>query len=138
MGDKQCAVCTDSLAKYKCPTCKIGYCSLKCWKQHKLEPCAPPETASQQPPSANPSSSVPPADGIPDDDEEKHRLSPEDLHKLDGAARVKEMLANPQLRALIESVRADPDPVQAIRVLRQRPDFEELAQAMLEATDSQK
>ena len=32
---KICQVCKVDVKKYKCPTCKIVYCSLKCYKQHK-------------------------------------------------------------------------------------------------------
>ena len=32
---KICQVCKVDVKKYKCPTCKIVYCSLKCYNQHK-------------------------------------------------------------------------------------------------------
>uniref|UniRef100_A0A8C6SA95 Zinc finger HIT domain-containing protein 3 n=1 Tax=Neogobius melanostomus TaxID=47308 RepID=A0A8C6SA95_9GOBI len=30
-----CSVCTEQTPKYKCPACKIRYCSLVCYKTHK-------------------------------------------------------------------------------------------------------
>ncbi|KAJ1947753.1 hypothetical protein GGF37_000129 [Kickxella alabastrina] len=73
---------------------------------------------------------------VNDDDEEeaKHRLTAEDLNKLDTSTRVKELLMNPETRALLEAVRKDPSPLEAIRALRQRSDFEELVQALISAT----
>lgn len=29
---KQCGICHDEIAKYKCPKCNVMYCSLKCYK----------------------------------------------------------------------------------------------------------
>ncbi|KAI5803708.1 hypothetical protein EDC01DRAFT_644303 [Geopyxis carbonaria] len=31
-----CELCNAQDAKYKCPTCRIAYCSLACYKPHKL------------------------------------------------------------------------------------------------------
>ncbi|KAL7722934.1 HIT-type domain-containing protein [Entamoeba marina] len=31
-----CVVCNQTESKYKCPRCNQEYCSLICWKQHKL------------------------------------------------------------------------------------------------------
>lgn len=33
-----CAICTNVPSKYKCPKCKIPYCSLSCFKSHKDSP----------------------------------------------------------------------------------------------------
>uniref|UniRef100_UPI003AAE0343 zinc finger HIT domain-containing protein 3 isoform X3 n=1 Tax=Centroberyx gerrardi TaxID=166262 RepID=UPI003AAE0343 len=30
-----CNVCSDQTPKYRCPACKIRYCSLGCYKRHK-------------------------------------------------------------------------------------------------------
>ncbi|WVW84496.1 hypothetical protein I302_106530 [Kwoniella bestiolae CBS 10118] len=32
----QCQICKDQISKYKCPACPIRYCSVKCYKEHKL------------------------------------------------------------------------------------------------------
>ncbi|KAI8324699.1 hypothetical protein GQ54DRAFT_55764 [Martensiomyces pterosporus] len=149
-----CTICNESAAKYKCPTCRAGYCSVKCFRIHKTEPCAPqlPQksqthsgTASQRRPEAPGSrnkvdkGSGERVDGIDsdggDDEEEQYRLRPEDLQKLDKSVRVKELLMNPNMRMLMEAVRSDANPTEAIRVLRQRSDFEELVQALLRATE---
>ncbi|KAJ2827702.1 Zinc finger HIT domain-containing protein 3 [Coemansia erecta] len=137
MSDKLCTICSTSVAKYKCPKCKSGYCSVGCYKIHKTEPCTQPlPDVKLQTPTAR--ASAVPETTEEDEEEEKHRLNSDDLKKLGASAQVKELLADPQVRALMESVHSDPDPVQAVRILRQRADFEQLVQAMLEATDSQK
>ncbi|KAJ2494347.1 Zinc finger HIT domain-containing protein 3 [Coemansia sp. RSA 2052] len=139
MGGEACTVCSETISKYKCPTCRAGYCSVKCFKLHKLEPCAPPPVHCT--PSAAPAKDrslklgEKERTGGDDDEEEKHRLSPGDLQRLDDSTRVKGLLMNPNMRALLEAVRKDPNPVETIRALRQRPDFEELAQALISATE---
>ncbi|KAJ2157312.1 hypothetical protein GGF46_004589 [Coemansia sp. RSA 552] len=133
MAGRLCTVCSDSAAKYKCPKCEAGYCSVKCFRVHKTEPCQAPATGSRGPPPAGDAA----GSSERNDDEEAHRLTAEDLQKLGGSEHVKQMLADPDIRALVEAARRDPDPVQAVRLLRQRPDFERLAQALIGATDRQ-
>ncbi|KAI9477284.1 hypothetical protein LPJ78_004324 [Coemansia sp. RSA 989] len=127
MKTKLCAVCNNSAPKYKCPTCKIEYCSAKCFKDHKSM-CVPPVQSTQQKPSNDVTVSK------EDEEEEEHRLKEADLQKLTKSKRVQQMLAYPEIRALMETVNSNSNPVQVIHALRQRPDFEQLVQAMLEAT----
>ncbi|KAJ2892116.1 hypothetical protein IWW38_003342 [Coemansia aciculifera] len=135
-----CTVCSEVVSKYKCPTCRAGYCSVKCFKLHKIEPCAPPAVHNTLPAAATTAAAVAGEKehfgSRDDDEEEKHRLTPDDLKKLDSSAQVKELLTNPNMRALLEAVRKDPNPVEAIRALRQRSDFEALAQALIGATET--
>jgi hypothetical protein len=35
MNKKICEVCSQNEQKYRCPKCKIVYCSLNCFKTHK-------------------------------------------------------------------------------------------------------
>ena len=35
MNKKMCEVCSQNEQKYRCPKCKIVYCSLNCFKTHK-------------------------------------------------------------------------------------------------------
>ncbi|KAJ2634613.1 Zinc finger HIT domain-containing protein 3 [Coemansia sp. RSA 1286] len=154
MKTKLCTVCNEADAKYKCPKCNAGYCSVACYKVHKTEPCVAPDnnntstqhrqqltsygTTNKSTLPLPPSSTIDGAPNIDDEDEEaKHQLGPEDLDKLQHSERVKELLANPAIRSLLDAVRKDPNPVEAIRILRQRPDFELLAQALIDATKNE-
>ncbi|KAJ2078694.1 hypothetical protein H4R24_004301 [Coemansia sp. RSA 988] len=143
MGDKLCTVCGETASKYKCPKCETGYCSVGCFRIHKSEPCvsSADRRAAAQSSSLETGKDISGGNrdisdnGDEDDEEEKqHRLTPQDLQKLDSSVPVKELLADPRARALLEAVRKDANPTQAIRVHRQRPDFEQLVQAMLDAT----
>lgn len=45
MGPKQCQVCNEAVSKYKCPTCLVPYCSVGCFKKHKVIPCVKPTSS---------------------------------------------------------------------------------------------
>eukprot|EP00122_Pirum_gemmata_P018366 Pgem_evm1s17197 len=42
----KCGVCNEQEFKYKCPKCKLRYCSLACFKIHKETPCGPDAIAN--------------------------------------------------------------------------------------------
>ncbi|KAJ1941999.1 hypothetical protein FBU59_003335 [Linderina macrospora] len=135
----QCTICHDAASKYKCPKCFVGYCSVKCFKIHKSEPCAapapePPKPTPKPKPKQQASAKVPEIDD--EEEEEKHRLKAEDLKKLGTSIRLKELLQDPSLRTLIAAALADPDPISAIRSLRQQTGFEELAQELIQTTQN--
>lgn len=48
----KCLICNTNDSKYKCPKCEIGYCSIQCYKQHKLthsnDPIPPPSSTSTE------------------------------------------------------------------------------------------
>ncbi|KAK4311037.1 hypothetical protein Pmani_017437 [Petrolisthes manimaculis] len=46
MSDVQCEVCQDVVSKYKCPKCRLKYCSVGCYKDHQDKGCSnlPQET----------------------------------------------------------------------------------------------
>lgn len=37
----QCSVCQEAEPKYKCPKCRVTYCSISCYRKHKEENCVP-------------------------------------------------------------------------------------------------
>jgi len=93
-----CAVCHESLGKYKCPCCRLPYCGVACYKQHKASPCAAPPVAGATARRAlarwseiNPNACAPPAALPPqpprefeadEADEEGLRLKQADLQRL--------------------------------------------------------
>ncbi|KAI8934793.1 hypothetical protein NX059_008478 [Plenodomus lindquistii] len=52
MSEVLCGICNTEPKKYKCPTCAIPYCSLACFKPHKLtHPAVEPTQPSTSAPS---------------------------------------------------------------------------------------
>ncbi|VAH81414.1 unnamed protein product [Triticum turgidum subsp. durum] len=52
MGGGSCDVCKEAPSKYKCPTCRTPYCSVICFKKHKVEFCQKivPQEETNKPP----------------------------------------------------------------------------------------
>uniref|UniRef100_A0A3Q2D040 Zinc finger HIT-type containing 3 n=1 Tax=Cyprinodon variegatus TaxID=28743 RepID=A0A3Q2D040_CYPVA len=46
-----CSVCSEQTPKYRCPSCRIRYCSLGCYKKHK-DTCLPAEKPASQSPAS--------------------------------------------------------------------------------------
>ncbi|XP_030150731.1 zinc finger HIT domain-containing protein 3 [Lynx canadensis] len=36
-----CVICLEK-PKYRCPACRVPYCSVGCFRKHKVRPCPPP------------------------------------------------------------------------------------------------
>mmetsp|Transcript_33874 Transcript_33874/g.40967 ORF Transcript_33874/g.40967 Transcript_33874/m.40967 type:complete len:140 (-) Transcript_33874:178-597(-) len=45
-----CKVCEKCSPKYKCPTCRLPYCSVACYKLHKEVPCSPANVVKRKQP----------------------------------------------------------------------------------------
>ena len=96
-----CEVCETTEAKYKCPTCRIPYCSLVCCKEHKKMPCEMvqvPKKFQSSPTSA-------PAPFIPlSEDKEHEKLTDEQMAVLRTSVEVKKMLTNPSITQALTQV----------------------------------
>ncbi|XP_069166019.1 uncharacterized protein [Procambarus clarkii] len=42
----KCQVCTEAVSKYKCPKCRVKYCSVVCYKTHRQDECHASSTES--------------------------------------------------------------------------------------------
>ncbi|KAI8576080.1 hypothetical protein K450DRAFT_258373 [Umbelopsis ramanniana AG] len=125
-----CQVCTENPSKYKCPTCKIPYCSLNCFKKHKEIPCY--ETKVQQAPAIQESQQKTSSskDVLKDDDE--FLLSQEQLRNLSRSEAIHDYLKHPQIRNLISAIDSSKDPAKMLDQARQNdPVFGKLVEEML-------
>ncbi|KAI9286456.1 hypothetical protein BC943DRAFT_275986 [Umbelopsis sp. AD052] len=121
-----CQVCAENPSKYKCPTCKIPYCSLNCFKKHKglRSFCQTP--AKQEPQQKTTTSK----DALKDDDE--FLLSQEQLRNLSRSEAIHEQLKHPQIRNLISAIDSSNDPAKMLDQARQNdPVFSKLVEEML-------
>ncbi|CAI5736448.1 unnamed protein product [Hyaloperonospora brassicae] len=112
-----CGVCTTTEAKYKCPTCRLLYCSLVCCKTHKETPCAPP-AALEKPPVPTVTSAPP----MPMD-EESERLTAEQLNGLRTSAGIKELLADPVVTQTLTQIDSSLDKTKALEKALLAPTF---------------
>ncbi|ETW06480.1 hypothetical protein, variant [Aphanomyces invadans] len=102
-----CGVCTTGPRKYKCPLCRLPYCSTACYKVHKEVPCIPQSILG---PSAPATSFA--TDGAPtistsnasDEDDDIPLLTSEQLAVLSMSEKVKKALQDPATRNKIKAV----------------------------------
>ncbi|KAH8554927.1 hypothetical protein BGW37DRAFT_216846 [Umbelopsis sp. PMI_123] len=127
-----CQVCTENASRYKCPTCKIPYCSLNCFKKHKEIPCYETkvqQAPAKQDPQQNPSTTK---DVLTDDDE--YLLSPDQLRNLSRSEAIHDYLKHPQIRTMISAIDSSTNPTQMLDQARQNdPVFSKLVDEMLYA-----
>ncbi|XP_071479873.1 zinc finger HIT domain-containing protein 3-like [Diadema antillarum] len=144
--DSMCAICKTNQQKYRCPMCRIVYCSVTCYKHHKAEDsCAKKEEGHAKPAGKEHSTDssreredgeVSSEDSDPEADAD--RLKPWQLQSLGKSDALKSLLQNRHLREMIIHLDQAEDKVKAIEGAMQEPIFVEFADACLSATQSSK
>ncbi|XP_004684513.1 PREDICTED: zinc finger HIT domain-containing protein 3 isoform X4 [Condylura cristata] len=135
-----CAVCLEK-PKYRCPACRVPYCSLACFRKHK-EQCNPETRAAERrirPPLATKTKSPVENQDDGDDsiadflnsDEEEDRVSLQNLKNLEESAALRSLLLNPHLRELMVSLDQGDNKAKLMRACMQEPLFVEFADCCL-------
>ncbi|XP_060718417.1 zinc finger HIT domain-containing protein 3 isoform X1 [Tachysurus vachellii] len=138
-----CVVCSEQVPKYRCPVCRIRYCSVGCFKKHKNDDlCQPVKEATRPAPcpdSCQSRAGEPWAnDDLLDEDSQSDKVP---LHKLQLLGESKELmtlLQNPHLRKLMLSVDSAADKSKAMKKAMQEPLFVELANQCLQIIEPTK
>ncbi|XP_047235101.1 zinc finger HIT domain-containing protein 3 isoform X1 [Girardinichthys multiradiatus] len=161
-----CSVCSEQTPKYRCPSCKIRYCSLGCYKKHK-DTCLPIEKpASPNPESEDaagsegvqclfsrllcgqiePSPADRPAnhpaepwsvDDLLHEDDIIDKVPLQRLQLLGQSAELRDLLCNPHLRRLLCSVDDAESKEAAIKAAMQEPLFVEFADQCLKVVENE-
>lgn len=139
MSTSLCKVCSKSAAKYKCPTCRLPFCSVPCSRAHKADPCsavassaavAPPPTQSPALPLPAP---TPPPPGLLSG-ADVHPLTREQRDALVACPDICAAVKDKDLQELVRSVDGAKDPVAALVAAMAGSDrFGSLADLMLGA-----
>ncbi|MXQ84478.1 zinc finger HIT domain-containing protein 3 isoform X2 [Bos indicus] len=141
-GTAVCVVCLEK-PKYRCPACRVPYCSLPCFRKHK-EQCRPAAgpvekkirsalTAKTKKPVEN-EGSLDDDDSVADflnSDEEEDRVSLQNLKNLGESAALRSLLLNPHLRQLMVDLDQADDKAKLMRACMQEPLFVEFADCCL-------
>lgn len=126
-GEKRCEVCSAKTAKYKCPKCRLKYCSVGCYKTHQSQQCQPVEAPHRQA-VEDAEEHVPQHQVLfPTDDTVPSRT----LEKLRECEELKNLLGNPHLRDLLREVDGAANAGAAMRRAMLEPIFTEFADAAL-------
>ncbi|XP_076282368.1 zinc finger HIT domain-containing protein 3 [Lasioglossum baleicum] len=126
--EKVCCVCEGTTCSYKCPTCKVPYCSAACYKVHKASNCQP---RHQQ----NKPTSGQKAKGKKYDFPTEDTVPIEKLEQLRYSEGIKDVLRNPHVRDIMRAILVDENPTKAIALAMTEPIFVEMADACLKVVE---
>ncbi|XP_008305114.1 zinc finger HIT domain-containing protein 3 [Stegastes partitus] len=134
-----CSVCSEQTPKYRCPACKIRYCSLGCYKKHK-DTCVPVE----KPPSPKTeaegvvSSESWTVDDLLHEDDIIDKVSLQRLQLLGQSKGLRDLLCNPHLRQLLRSIDSADSKEDAMKAAMQEPLFVEFSDQCLKIVEDKK
>lgn len=133
-----CAVCLEK-PKYRCPTCRVPYCSVTCFRKHR-EQCNPETRPAEKKIRSGVTAKTPVENKDDDDDaiadflnsdEEEDRVALQNLKNLGESAALRSLLLNPHLRQLMVSLDQGDDKAKLMRACMQEPLFVEFADCCL-------
>ncbi|XP_021473062.2 zinc finger HIT domain-containing protein 3 [Oncorhynchus mykiss] len=137
-----CNVCSGETPKYRCPACRIRYCSLSCYKTHKANDTCQPLKQSVPPPVqdlngaySNVSAEDPWTVEDLLDDDQTDKVPLQRLRRLGKSEELRELLRNPHLRQLMSSLDAADSKADAIKTAMQEPLFVELSDQCLQIVE---
>ncbi|XP_008330608.1 zinc finger HIT domain-containing protein 3 [Cynoglossus semilaevis] len=139
-----CGVCSEQAIKYRCPGCRVRYCSLGCYKRHKGDACLyavqTPElgdSSTTDVRASNTGQTKSNADGTPWSvdsllcEDIIDRVPLPKLQLLGQSKELKDLLSNPHLRRLLRSVDTAESKDNAMKTVMQEPLFVEFADRCL-------
>ncbi|KAM6907561.1 zinc finger HIT domain-containing protein 3 [Xenentodon cancila] len=136
-----CNVCSENTPKYRCPVCKIRYCSLGCYKKHK-DACLPVEKSTSANPACKDASSAVPAEpwsveDLLNNDDIIDKVPLDKLQLLGQSKDLRDLLCNPHLRQLLRSVDSADGKEEAIKAAMQEPLFVEFSDQCLKVIENE-
>ncbi|XP_041657663.1 zinc finger HIT domain-containing protein 3 [Cheilinus undulatus] len=127
-----CSVCSEQTPKYRCPACKIRYCSLGCYKRHK-DTCLPVELPAPVVPEATTLLSFESwtVDDLLHEDDISDKVPLQRLQLLGQSKELRDLLCNPHLRQLLCSIDNADSKSDAMKAAMQEPLFVEFSDQCL-------
>lgn len=131
----RCKVCSKQLSKYKCPSCRIKYCSVSCYKIHK-QLCKEQEAkkSPEQRDSHQNNKTIVKKEVIVDSEDHVPECS---LARLQTSEQLKQQLCNPHLRDLITSLDSTHSVQEFMDKCMQEPIFTEFTDLCLKVLEGE-
>lgn len=131
-----CSVCTEQTPKYKCPACKIRYCSLVCYKKHK-DACLPGQPPTPKVSESKPTISTDPwsVEDLLHEDDLIDKVPMDKLQLLGQSKELQDLLCNPHLRQLLRSIDGAESKEDAMKAAMQEPLFVEFSDCCLKTVN---
>ncbi|KAM9847122.1 zinc finger HIT domain-containing protein 3 [Aulostomus maculatus] len=133
-----CNVCSEETPKYRCPACKIRYCSLGCYKRHK-DTCLPVrQTAPTVPESRDAFITELLSEGVLLNEEDiTDKVPLQRLQLLGQSKDLRDLLCNPHLRRLLKSIDGADSKEEAMKAAMQEPLFVEFSDQCLKIVENE-
>ncbi|XP_041808558.1 zinc finger HIT domain-containing protein 3 [Chelmon rostratus] len=133
-----CSVCSEQTPKYRCPACKIRYCSLGCYKRHK-DTCVPFEQPAPIDPAANNAFNTEPwtVEDLLHEEDITDKVPLQRLQLLGQSKELRDLLCNPHLRQLLYSVDGADSKYDAMKAAMQEPLFVEFSDQCLKIVENE-
>jgi zinc finger HIT domain-containing protein 3 len=131
-----CNVCTLNDSKYKCPTCNVKYCSVDCFKNHKLSKCE--DTKEKQNEEVQ---IIEDKIGVPSHTnlfETIDTVNETKLKELESSEELKNILRNPHLRSFLTQLNEAKSSWKAMKAAMQEPLFLEFSDICLGIVEGKK
>ncbi|XP_061607398.1 zinc finger HIT domain-containing protein 3 [Phyllopteryx taeniolatus] len=129
-----CKVCSEQTPKYRCPACRIRYCSLSCYRRHKGA-CHP---VQQFLPNGTKDAVRTDTWSVADllHEEDFADVVPlEKLQLLGQSKELKDLLCNPHLRELLRTIDSADSKEEAMKAAMQEPLFVEFSNRCLKVVE---
>lgn len=146
---KGCCVCAEQAPKYRCPGCRLRYCSVPCCKKHKEE-CVPKSKPVPEAPFPEISSTFRDytqpereengvyTEGILGEDDESDKVPLEKLKLLGESKEMKDLLLNPHLAQLLLTIDKAEGKASVMKKYMQEPLLVEFADCCLKIVEPPK
>lgn len=121
-----CQVCEKLEKKYRCPTCKINYCSVPCFSSHKAS-CSPVQATHTLDTNSSQETVY--------QFQTKNTIPVDKLQELGKSDKLQQLLQNPHLRKFLTRIDSDDNPVRLMRSAMQEPIFLEFVDSCLDIVD---
>ncbi|XP_038564167.1 zinc finger HIT domain-containing protein 3 [Micropterus salmoides] len=134
-----CSVCSEQTPKYRCPACKIRYCSLGCYKRHK-DTCLPVEQPAPIDPEAKDAFNPEPwtVEDLLHENDIIDKVPLQRLQLLGQSKELRDLLCNPHLRQLLRSIDSADSKDDAMKAAMQEPLFVEFSDQCLKIVEKAK
>nr|XP_019941482.1 PREDICTED: zinc finger HIT domain-containing protein 3 isoform X2 [Paralichthys olivaceus] len=133
-----CSVCSEHTPKYRCPACKIRYCSLGCYKLHK-DTCLPVAQPTPTDPEVRDTVTSEPwtVDDLLHEEDIIDKVPLQRLQVLGQSQELRDLLCNPHLRQLLHSVDSADSKDDAMKAAMQEPLFVEFSDRCLKIVENE-
>ncbi|XP_029924185.1 zinc finger HIT domain-containing protein 3 [Myripristis murdjan] len=133
-----CSVCSEQTTKYRCPACKIRYCSVSCYKTHK-DTCLPVKEPAPIAEDKATSSTEPwSVEDLLHEDDHIDKVPMEKLQLLGQSEELRDLLCNPHLRQLLWSIDSADSKDAVMKAAMQEPLFIEFSDQCLKIVETEK